>query len=257
MSVSVPILMYHSISDQATPAFRPWVIPPDIFDAQMRHIQQSGYTALTASQFADVIRAGGDGLPARPIVLTFDDAFADFYETVMPTLARYDLVATLYVPTSYVGETSRWLQPEGEENRPLMSWQQLGEAHQAGIEIGSHTLTHPQLDLLSEAALQQELQESKNALEDQLSISVTSFAYPFGYYRQGTRQAVIAAGYSNACAVRYALSSLKDDPYTLARIIIKDVNIDAFDAQLAGAGQLWQPYERLRSKIWYFVRRIK
>ena len=166
-------------------------------------------------------------LPARPIVVTFDDGFADFYDDAWPVLKRYEIPATLYVTTGYVGSTSRWLTPEGEGQRPMMSWEQIVELDRKGIEMGAHTFTHPQLDTLSSSQAWDEISQSKWQLEEQLAHSVASFAYPHGYYSNHVRNLVRQAGFSSACAVKHALSDTSDDRFALARVIItNEIDVD-------------------------------
>src|SRR5437764_272682 len=98
----VPILMYHSIADEASRAFRPFAVPPALFADQMAYLAQNGYTPLTVTRLVQTWAGGGE-LPARPIVLTFDDGFADFHTHALPVLYRYGFTATLYVTTGFIG----------------------------------------------------------------------------------------------------------------------------------------------------------
>ena len=79
MSMPVPILMYHSVSDTAGSRFRKYAISPDNFARQMEFLRGSGYSTITVSQFAEAIITSAVSLPKRPVVVTFDDGYADFY----------------------------------------------------------------------------------------------------------------------------------------------------------------------------------
>jgi len=133
MVVPVPILLYHSITDDATPRYRRWTVSPAMFAAQLAYLHEHHYTPITVSQlvhaFSDTTQ-----LPSRPIVLTFDDGLADFYTNALPILAKHHFRATLYITTGYVGGTSRWLAALGEGERPMLQWSQLSEIDAAGIE---------------------------------------------------------------------------------------------------------------------------
>src|SRR5579859_480467 len=147
----------------------------------MAYLNQHRYTPITVTQFAAALLQKDPRLPRRPVVLTFDDGFADFYTEALPILKRYAFPATLYVATAFINGTSRWLQREGEMARPMLTWEQLSEISASGIECGGHSHSHPQLDTLSQAEAYREIAQSKSLLEHHLGQNVSSFAYPFGY----------------------------------------------------------------------------
>lgn len=203
---TVPILMYHSVSAVARPAFRRFAVSPGRFRAHLSALRDRGYHALTLADFLRWRAGGGEAarssLPGRPVVLTFDDAFEDFFTTALPLLEEYGFRASLYVPSAYVGQAARWLHREGEQDRPLMSWDQLREAQRRGTECGGHSRSHPSLDLLPAAQALEEVSRCKAELEDHLGARVRTFAYPYGHYSAATVRAVQQAGYLGACGVR-------------------------------------------------------
>ncbi len=254
----VPILMYHSISNHATPKFREFALFPKLFAEQMRYLHQHRYTPITISQFVAAQSQNGARLPERPVVLTFDDGFADFYEEALPILKHYGFPATLYVATGFVNGTSRWLHHEGEADRPMLTWEQLREISASGIECGGHSHTHPQLDTLSQAEASHEIMQSKQLLEEHLGQKVLSFAYPFGYHTADICRQVRAAGCTSACAVKHTMSSVTTNPFTLARLMIKsDTNQDVLAALLDehASQAIAKMYSRLRTPLWRVVRR--
>jgi peptidoglycan/xylan/chitin deacetylase (PgdA/CDA1 family) len=174
------------------------------------------------------------------VVLTFDDGYADFYTDTLPELQRHGFTATLYVVTAFIGNTSRWLQREREAMRPLLTWPQLAEISASGIECGAHSHTHPALDMLPPSVARAEIIRSKELLEERLDQHVLSFAYPYGYYNTRVQEAVRTCGFTSACAVRLAMSSLHDDPYALARLAITpDTDVhDLATALSTGRGPL-------------------
>lgn len=187
-----------------------------MFAEHMAALSNAGYQTLTVGQLI-ARRGAGVEIPRTAVVLTFDDAFLDFHTDVLPVLARHRLAATLYAPTAYIGQTSRWLAREGEADRRVMPWSALLEAATAGVEVGSHSHTHPQLDLIPGSRLTEEIAGSRHRLEDHLQVRVDSFAYPFGYHNAAVRSAVVSAGYRSACAVRDLASWPKDDVLALSR----------------------------------------
>lgn len=250
--------MYHSISPHATPKYRPFAVSPALFADQMAYLHQQEYTPITVTQFVNTVAQGGAALPERPVVLTFDDGFADFFTEALPVLQQYNFTATLYVATGFIGDMSRWLQREGEATRQMLTWNQLTEINACGIECGGHTHGHRQLDILPLAVAQSEIVHCKRLLEDHLGQEVSSFAYPHGYHSTAIKRLVREAGYTSACAVGYAMSSVTTDPFALVRLRMgADTNVDAL------ATLLTQPipsivttiYKRSRSSGWRLVRR--
>lgn len=253
----IPILMYHSISNYASPRFKPSTVSPEVFDEHLSYLSQHRYTSLTVTQFVQAMNRGGDGLPPRPVIVTFDDGYADFYTDALPTLQRYSFTATLYVATAFIGRTSLWLQDIDEGQRPFLTWDQLTEINASGIECGAHTHTHPQLDMLPISAARDEIVHSKEVLEERLGQQVSSFAYPYGYYSGQIRRVVQTAGFASACAVKRSMSCLRDDPYALARLAIRPYTTipDLASALDTGQGPLVaSSVKRVRARIRQYVR---
>ncbi len=253
----VPILMYHSVSADAAPRYKPYAITPSIFARHMAYLRDNGYKSVTISELTTALIADGDRLPTKPVAITFDDGLADFYTGALPVLGSYGFTATLYITTGYVGSTSRWLQNEGEGMRPMLTWSQVTEISGIGIECGAHSHTHPQLDTLPLAIARDEIVRCKDTLEQHLSKPIATFAYPHGYHGAAVRQLVMEAGYSSACSVKHAMSGTNDDRFALARIIMMaDVDAGQFADWLTGRGLPIAPFpERWQTKGWRLARR--
>ncbi|GAC1387694.1 MAG: hypothetical protein NVSMB33_17290 [Ktedonobacteraceae bacterium] len=257
----IPILMYHSISQHAAPKFKAFAVPPPLFAEHMAYLHQHDFTPITVTQLVHSLAQGEPALPEHPVILTFDDGFADFFTHALPILRRYGFVATLYVSTGFINGTSSWLQREEESTRPMLTWEQLAEISAYGIECGAHSHSHPQLDTLPLTVTLKEIVHSKEVLEEHLKLKVTSFAYPFGYYTEAVRQQVRDTGYTSACAVKFALSSVRaasSDPFALARLMVRpNTDIDRFAALLRGqeASLATRTYLRVRTPAWQWMRR--
>jgi len=168
-------------------------------------------------------RALGDGpLPERPIVISFDDGTADFWHHARPALAEHGFTATLFVVTGHVGGESSWDAALGEPARRLMGWDQIGELHRAGHEIGSHTHRHRVLTELSDDEVRDQLKASRDTLAERLGRPPEFVAYPRGFYEPRHKSLAREAGYRGACAVTLKLGDVwSADSYELKRMPIK------------------------------------
>lgn len=251
---TVPILAYHSISNEPARWIRRFSVAPEMFLHQLELILDRGATALTISEFADAI-AGKRSLPARPVVITFDDGLSDFRDEALPALRRAGVAATLYVTTGFLDDADRTTY-----FRPAGAWldsQALGEVRDQGVEIGAHSHTHPQLDTVPPNVAREEIQRSKDILEQLLQKPVRSFAYPHGFLDRTVRRLVRESGYESACACKNALSSTSDDPFALARLLVRATTAPTtFADWLDGRGVPIAPVrESVRTRAWRSYRR--
>jgi peptidoglycan/xylan/chitin deacetylase (PgdA/CDA1 family) len=162
----------------------------------------------------------------------------------------------VFIATGFVGGTSSWLEHSGEADRPMLTWGKVAELAEAGIECAAHGDRHLQLDTVPAATAAADIAESKAALERVIG-PVDSFAYPHGYYTRRLQRQVARAGFSSACAVRDALSSSVDDPYALARLVVRgETGIDAFAKLVSGEEALAAPRDGvIRRGAWRTLRR--
>jgi len=187
----VPILMYHYIAPTPTNSPLPHLYTnPVIFEEQIRAIYDAGYNSVLVRDVGEAL-AGRKNLPVKPIVITFDDGYEDFYTTAVPILKKYGLRGTNYVIVDAVDKPG------------YMTKKQLVELGQnPNIEIASHTLNHPNLKETEEAQARVELQDSKKRLAEIIGRSVDDFAYPFGFFRDRDQKLCQEAGYLT-CASTY------------------------------------------------------
>ncbi|WP_245681687.1 polysaccharide deacetylase family protein [Actinomadura kijaniata] len=220
--MSVPILMYHSVRERPPKQTAALAVTPGAFADQMALLAEEGFTPIPFGALREAHRH------PRPIVITFDDGYADFHGHALPVLERHGFPATVFVTTG-------WLADAGPDaaGRPLdtmMAWSQVREAAAHGVEIGGHSHSHPQLDQLGDAALRDELTRNRGLLEDRAGVPITTMAYPFGYSSARVRRAVRAAGYETACAVANRLadprrlgdgSAARDDVLAVPRLTVR------------------------------------
>lgn len=230
----IPMLLYHSVAADCDPRFAEWAISPDLFREHMACLASGGYRTLTVSELVEQVHVGGRSPDPGCVVVTFDDGFEDFHRHAWPALREQGLKATVFVTTGHVGGTSAWLARLGEGNRPMLSWDQIGELAAAGIECGAHGHEHLQLDTVEAQRAWQDMVRSRRALADVVG-PVAAFAYPHGYHTARVRRQVASAGFECACAVRHAMCTAADDRFALSRIVVRgDTAVDALERMLHG-----------------------
>jgi peptidoglycan/xylan/chitin deacetylase (PgdA/CDA1 family) len=248
-SLKVPVLMYHEIADAtATPSSL--AVSPEAFADQIAYLHDGGFTAVTAGALAKILANGAGALPERPVVLTFDDGYADFHSRALPLLNRYGHTATVFQTTGWIGVElgPRW----------MLNWRELSEIAEAGIEIGAHSHEHPELDLLSDDRLLDELEGPKRMLEDKLGLAVPGLAYPFGYWNAKVRRAARQAGYTYAYTVNNAIAASGSDVFTLPRLTVqRSTTMEHFGAMVSGHNTLPMRLDRALAKGSSVVRRAK
>lgn len=244
-TITLPILMYHYVRQPPSMrsdglGYKLSVSPAD-FEQQMAWLSTHGYHPV---DFNDVRAyfAGQAPLPAKPVVITFDDGYADLYAAAYPILVAHRFKAVAYVVSGFVG------QPR------YLTAGQVVEMDRNGIEIASHTVNHADLARSSSASTMHQLVDSKRWLEHLLGHSVLDFAYPSGQFNAQVVAAVQRAGYDTAVTTRSAIDHSVADRYTWARVRVgggeslsefvqnlgspmPSISITALDLEIADAGQ--------------------
>ncbi len=252
---AVPILLYHSVSADPADWIAPFAVSPATFRAHLDVVVASGLEPITVSQLADGLR-GNRPLPVRPVLITADDGFADFSGNAVPALAERKLPSTLYVTTGALGKRDqRCVLPPADMLRAA----DLPGLEAAGVEIGAHSHTHRQLDLLSAREVADELLRSRDLLGETLGHPIRSFAYPHGYWTARVRRLVGAAGFDSACAVGNSLCSERDHPLSLSRLMVRawtDASVVKAWLDGSSAGVL-RPQQRVLAGAWRQYRRAR
>ncbi|HTL89313.1 MAG TPA: polysaccharide deacetylase family protein [Leptolyngbya sp.] len=183
----VPIMMYHDIIAKKEVFFD---VTPEDLEAHFQLIQKNGLTPVSLDQLVEHLTTGIP-LPAKPIVLTFDDGYLGHYKFVYPMLKKYRY------PSAFAIYTAKIDKPRG---RPGMTWAQIQEmSADPLVTIASHSVNHPDLSTVTEdAQLALEMTESKQELETKLGVPIKYFVYPEGKNNDRVQQAAIAAGYQAA-----------------------------------------------------------
>jgi len=213
MSVSwpkrIPILMYHYVEyvqDKGDTIRQSLDITPHTFELQIQTLVNAGYTFITASELGEMF----DGIrevPAKPILLTFDDGYRDFYTDAYPIIRKYRVKATAYIISGYMGYRNYMTDTEVQTI-----------ASEGLVEIGAHTVHHVSLKYAPIEQVQNELSQSKTALETLIGKPVVSFAYPNGSYDDMAIKEVSVSGFTTAVATKPGVDIDPNDRFALVRI---------------------------------------
>ena len=221
--VVAPILLYHHITD-ITPANRYYVSPIN-FREQMKALKEWGFTTITPSYLRQVLVNGGD-LPYRPIIITFDDGDLDVYENAYPIMLEYGFVGAFYIVSSRMGADG------------YVGVDQLEEMVLNGWEIGSHTVNHLDLTQNHDSA-REEMLQSRLDIEDAISVTVTSLAYPYGLVDEYIATQAQEYGYFTGMGLGILTEHTWGTLYYLNRREVHgDMDLTIFASLLPWSGQI-------------------
>ena len=204
-TIQLPILLYHKT--------------PGNFAAQLDALAAKGYTTISMAQLENYFDGLGQ-LPAKPVVITFDDGFSD-QSAAFSLLLQRNMKATSYIVVG--GEKSGWcigaMRRTQNCGDSYLDWAQIREMNKSGlIEIGAHTINHANLASLSPADQTREILDSKTIIENELGVKITTFAYPYGRYSQATIDIALKAGFKSAVTTVSGLSQSSANRLTLTRV---------------------------------------
>jgi peptidoglycan/xylan/chitin deacetylase (PgdA/CDA1 family) len=231
----VPILMYHSISQNLFGKVHPYHhinTPVSIFSMQMRWLRQAGYHTISLSELMNGFETTQN--LSKAVVLTFDDGYQDFYTEAFPLLKQCGFSATVFLATDRIRDAS--VRVEGAD---YLTWNEVRALHSEGIEFGSHSVTHADFRSLGPEQIGYELGYSKETIEQRIGAPVESFSYPFALPeedRNFTRylaDTLQNAGYSNGVTSTIGRAKPRDSRFFLPRLSVNS----------------WDDVELLRAKV--------
>lgn len=236
----IPILMYHSISDDDTepgiPAYYRTATPSALFREQMHWLHKNDYAVISltrAIRRLEMKTADND----RYVVLTFDDGFYDFIKHAWPILGDFGFTATVFLPTAFIGIKRKLF-----KGRECLIWPEVRELNRYGISFGSHTVNHVQLYDLDWPKIERELIDSKHGLEDQIGSPANEFAYPFAYPQADETFCHHFSNTLQKCGYHYCVTtcigrtSLGDNRLRLRRLPVNGADdLALFGAKIQGA----------------------
>lgn len=209
-TLNVPILMYHYLSDppMGADAIRlDLSVTPANFEAQLSYLRQAGFETISFEELHFALTWQTE-LPEKPIILSFDDGHRDAYEYAFPLLQKYDYRATFFVFT----------QPIDEYNVDFLTWEMIQEMHQAGMEFGSHSYTHPDMRERDVDFLVYQIVGSKEAIEERIGEPVRFFCYPAGRYDQQVIKVLDSAHFWGAVTTQWGDAHSFNNRFEMTRI---------------------------------------
>ena len=207
----VPVLMYHYVRVNPDPKDvlgASLSVTPAVFEQQVKYLADNGYTSITLDDLFLAISEGVP-LPPKPVALTFDDGYRDFYTDAFPVMRKYGVKATSFVTINFVGLG------------PYMTWPMIDELRASGlVSFGSHAMNHSDFTALAPQRVLWELLESKQQLESRLGVPITTFAYPGGKINSASEALVKQTGYRMGFTTRYGNVHTLGETYRLPRVRI-------------------------------------
>ena len=159
----------------------------------------------------------GIPFPDRSFVITFDDGYQSVYENAFPVLDHYGMSATVFLTVGNKRTERHDERMPSLEGHSMLTWGEIREMRQCGIDFGAHTLTHPNLTCLTRSQITVEVRDSKAIIEDRLGVSVSSFAYPYGRYDHQSRD-IVSQHFECACTDKLGIVKAGSDIFALERV---------------------------------------
>jgi len=210
------VLMYHAI--ETPPRHQPWralYVEPSKLRSQLKELQASGARFVSLSDW------NHHRSDERQVAVTFDDGFQNVLRQGLPVLRELGVPSINFIVAGLIGQTNSWDGAGGAQVRPLMGRSEINDWLQAGQEIGSHTVTHRDLTLLSPKEARREIIESKKILEDISNRPIRHFSYPYGKSNPVLHDWVREAGYETACSTEGGYNLKQQNSHTLRRLLAR------------------------------------
>jgi peptidoglycan/xylan/chitin deacetylase (PgdA/CDA1 family) len=214
---SIPILTYHH-TEQAPPkgfAMRSLWVSPSSFATQMQWLARLGYRGLAMSELMPYLRGEKSG---KVVGITLDDGYQSNLLHALPILKNMGFSATCYVVSGKLGQHNEWDESLGMAQAALMGVEEMRTWVAAGMEVGSHTCSHADLNQISLAEAGHELLQSKSDLENLLQKPVTQFCYPYGHFSPEHESLVSQSGYVAATTTHRGRACATDRMTALPRV---------------------------------------
>lgn len=197
---NVTILAYHKVNNTGMSTLD---VPVKNFEQQIEYLRTHKYSVISLDKLIDEIKGGT--ILKRAVVITFDDGCKDNYTFAYPILKKYNFPATIFLTTSFIGQEQ------------FLSWEEVKNMKEGGISFSSHTVAHPQLTQIPIDNAKEEIQRSKEIIENELDNSCPFFCYPYGDVNEEIKKNVRDCGYT-AAVVTPPRRGIEEDMFCLKRV---------------------------------------
>jgi peptidoglycan/xylan/chitin deacetylase (PgdA/CDA1 family) len=239
----VPILCYHNIGRPPEPGpFSLLYVSAEKLERQLWTLRRLGLRGVSTGEGVRQLERSSR---SDRVVLTFDDGYLDTLTQALPLLRQYRCTATCYLVSDAVGRHNLWDVEVLHEKKPLMSRQQIQQWLAAGMEIGSHSCSHPHLQELDAGSRQREIADSRAALREAFGVPVEHFCYPYGTCNPSIAEEVQRAGYLSAVSLAPGPAHPGDSLHCLPRMLVNGDH-----GWLRFLAKVGAPYEYLVSWRW-------
>jgi peptidoglycan/xylan/chitin deacetylase (PgdA/CDA1 family) len=211
--ISIPILTYHSLDSSRS------VIStaPEKFRRQMKNLSDASFNVIKLRDLVKRIQENRE-LPAKSVVITFDDGFQSVYDLALPVLRDYGYSATVFLVTSFCGKNNRWNgQPDSIPSFDLLTWDQVSRMREQQMEFGVHTATHPDLTKLAGSRISEEIVDARRIVQEQTGEHEIAFAYPYGK-KSSEASDLVGSNFYAACSTQMDFATSDSDVHFLPRI---------------------------------------
>jgi len=235
-AIRLPILMYHRVAPAASgPTLERYRVAPHTFAEQMAWLRARGYWGVSPEELAEALAANRP-LPGRPVMITFDDGYADFAEHAWPVLKKHDMRAVMFVVAGRTGGTADWDAAHGAP-APLLGWSQISAMARDGLVVESHSFSHRPFTRLPVRDVYREILRSRAEIAQHTGREPISVCYPYGAVDPVVERIAEECGCRLGFAVSQAVASLADNPFRLPRLEISiDDDLASFQRKLGGVG---------------------
>lgn len=212
--------MYHRVVEEMPEMYQHWhYVTVSDFRKQLKLIDRLGFTTITFSDY-QLYQEDKLTLPAKPIIITFDDGYMDTFENALPALVEMGMKAVIFVMGNRKLKRARWDETDEKDICRLMTCDQIKIAKNMEFEIGSHSLNHDRLSELSTEEAEYVIKKSKEEIESILNEPILTFAYPYGNFDERIEYLVSNSGYKYACGVYTGSPKFGETVYDIRRLAI-------------------------------------